>query len=240
MSDGKRILVVDDEADLAELVAYNLKRSGYEVNVANNGREALGLIDRWRPDLVVLDVMMPEVNGIEVAHRMRDDRAMAEIPVVMLTALTDEDDEIKGLEAGADDYLTKPFSIKILMARIEALLRRSGTKSTRQGRLAIGPIAVDMDTHRATVSGRAMKLTVTEFRLLAALLTADGKVLSRASMITEAMGHGVTVTERTVDVHITSIRKKLGEHANMIETVRGVGYRCTATPSADGEAAADA
>lgn len=227
MEEGKRILIVDDEADLADLVAYNLQRSGFNARVVHNGRDGLRTMETWRPDIVVLDVMMPEVDGLEVARRMRDDPDLATVPVVMLTALSDEDDEIRGLDAGADDYLTKPFSIKILIKRIEALLRRAQTRPSRQGQLELGPLCVDMDAHAALLGGQPMKLTVTEFRLLAALIAAEGRVLSRASMITEAMGAGVTVTERTVDVHITSIRKKLGDHAAMVQTVRGVGYRMT-------------
>jgi DNA-binding response OmpR family regulator len=224
-----RILIADDERELCETVAYNLTRAGYDVRSVHDGRQALRIALDFHPDLVVLDLMMPEIGGLEVARRLRETPGFARTPILMLTALGDEEAEVRGLAAGADDYVAKPFSMKVLLARVEALLRRAREDGNRAGgRLTLGPIEIDTDTHEVTCAGKPMRLTVTEFRLLAALLAAEGKVLSRATLIKAAMGPGVTVTERTIDVHITSIRRKLGrEHAAMIRTVRGVGYRAT-------------
>ncbi len=227
MAPTRRILVVDDEPDLCELVAYNLERAGYEVETASDGGEALDAVARSRPALIILDLMMPRVSGQEVARKLKRSAATSTIPIVMLTAKTEELDEVQGLELGADDYITKPFSMKVLMARVEAVLRRVG-EAAPAAPLTLGPLTIDEQSHRATVDGKPMKLTVTEFRLLAALVENSGRVLSRRALIARAMGPGVTVTERTIDVHVTSIRKKLGREASsMIRTVRGVGYRAT-------------
>lgn len=222
----RRILIVDDETDLAELLAYNLSAAGYETRVAHNGRAALAAVDDFRPHLIVLDVMMPELSGLEVAKRLRADHRTRTTPILMLTARAEETDELRGLSAGADDFVAKPFSMKVLEARIEAVLRRASEAKADAGNvLTFGPIAIDTDTHEVTLEGALMHLTVTEFRLLLALVEAAGRVLSRQTLINRAMGPGVTVTERTIDVHVTSIRKKLGRHAGRIRTVRGVGYR---------------
>ncbi len=230
MADGKHILIVDDEPDLAELVELNLQRAGYQTTVAHDGRSALASAQKRRPDLIVLDVMMPELSGTEVAGRLRSNPATSAIPIVMLTAKAEEVDELVGLTVGADDYITKPFSVKVLIARIEAVLRRANGKGIDQdgeGVLRLGPVQVNLETHDVAVDGKIVKLTLTEFKLLSALIAADGKVLNRNILMGHAMGPGVTVTERTIDVHVTSIRKKLGDHANILQTVRGVGYRAT-------------
>jgi DNA-binding response OmpR family regulator len=225
MSDRKHILVVDDERDLVELIVYNLQRAGYQTTVAINGRQALDAVATFPPDLILLDLMLPELSGIEVAKRLRSAPATSEIPVIMLTAKGSESDQLQGLTIGADDYITKPFSMKVLQARIEAVLRRTAKQSTQRGHLQFGPVSLNTDTHQATVDGTPMKLTLTEFRLLCALVQASGKILSRSALMQRAMGPGVTVTERTIDVHVTSIRKKLGNSAGLVKTVRGVGYR---------------
>jgi two-component system phosphate regulon response regulator PhoB len=224
------ILVVDDENDLVELLMYNLAKAGYAPRSARNGRQALEQVAQKIPDLIVLDIMLPELTGTEITSRLRTNPATAHIPIVMLTAKGEEVDQIVGLTVGADDYITKPFSMKVLLARVDAVLRR--TSPAARGdvptiALRMGPIEIDPDTHQVTVDAQPIKLTLTEFRLLAALVQANGKVLNRAILMAKAMGPGVTVTERTIDVHVTSIRKKLGEHANIIKTVRGVGYRAT-------------
>lgn len=226
----RRVLVVDDERDLVELVAYNLKQNGYDVAVAFDGRSALAAVAKERPDLVLLDVMLPGLSGTEVASRLRADAATATLPIVMLTAKADEVDQVVGLTVGADDYITKPFSTKVLLARIEALLRRAAARPEPADALKLGPIEIDPDTHEARADGRTLKLTLTEFRLLAALIGAGGRVLSRHRLMSLAMGPGITVTERTIDVHITAIRRKLGEHGAIIRTVRGVGYRAALEP----------
>lgn len=229
------ILVVDDERDLLELVSYNLKSAGYEVVTAGTGRQALDLIAAKPPDLVLLDLMLPGLTGTEVAGRIRANPATASLPIIMLTAKGGEVDQLVGLAVGADDYIPKPFSMKVLLARIAAVLRRSASKDPAQHReLTMQSVRVDLETHEVTVGGEAVKLTLTEFRLLAALLQASGRVLSRAALMSKAMGPGVTVTERTIDVHITAVRKKLGAMGAIIKTVRGVGYR--ATPDLEPEA----
>ncbi len=221
---ARRVLIVDDEADLSELLGYNLWKAGYETRVVNDGEAALRAVGEFKPDLVVLDIMMPGLNGHQVLAKIRANPTTAGIPVIFLTAKNEESDEIEGLSKGADDFVTKPFSIRVLEARIERLLTRRVVPES-DGALAIGGLVIDRETHEATLDGAPLPLTVTEFRLLTSLLDAEGKVLSRASLIKHAMGSGVTITERTIDVHITSIRKKLGSLAPLIKTVRGVGYR---------------
>lgn len=234
MSVERHILVVDDERDLVDLLLINLRRAGYRTSAASNGREALALLQKDRPDLVILDIMMPEISGIEVASRMRANPDLARIPIVMLTAKGEEVDEIVGLSVGADDYLSKPFSMKVLLARIAAMLRRAVPAGPTEAKvLELGPVRIDMGTHEARVDGEEMKLTLTEFRVLAALIEADGRVLSRQALIKRAIGPGITVTERTIDVHVTAIRKKLGDAAFLLQTVRGVGYRATLQPQSD-------
>jgi two-component system phosphate regulon response regulator PhoB len=231
MAKARTVLVVDDERDLLELVAYNLKRAGYDVLTAQNGRRGLDTISESKPDLVILDVMLPELSGTEVASRVRANPLTASIPIIMLTAKGGETDQVVGLAVGADDYIAKPFSMKILLARVEALLRRAGRASAEHTSLELGTIRLDLETHEAFVSNEPVKLTLTEFRILAALLQAQGRVLSRAALMSRAMGPGVLVTERTIDVHVTSIRKKLEDQADLIKTVRGVGYRMTPDPT---------
>ncbi|HHN79034.1 MAG TPA: response regulator transcription factor [Phycisphaerales bacterium] len=223
----RRVLIVDDEADIADLIAYNLASAGYETRAVYNGSEALEASDSFEPHLVVLDVMMPGLNGYEVLARLRRDGRR--VPVLMLTAKRGEEDELAGLLKGADDYVTKPFSMKVLEARVAAILRRGDVRGAERGEasglLVHGPITINRETHEVTLGGGPLALTRTEFRLLCALIEGSGKVLSRRSLIQMAMGAGVTITERTVDVHVTSIRKKLGAHAGLLHTVRGVGYR---------------
>lgn len=237
MSTAKRILIVEDEADLADLLAYNLRRAGHETEVARDGRSGLAKVRELQPDLVVLDVMLPQMSGLDVAREVRTDPRIALTPIIMLTARTGESDQIGGLAAGADDYIAKPFSVKVLLARIEALLRRTkagagGAEGAGgMGALSMGAVEVDLSTHEVRVGGELVKLTLTEFRLLVALMRAGGKTLSRYDLMERAMGPGVMVTTRTIDVHIASLRKKLGAAAEgaggMIRTVRGVGYRMT-------------
>lgn len=233
MNPRKHILIVDDETDLVELLSYNLKRAGYEVSVAFSGRQALERVATELPDLVILDVMLPELSGTEVAGRLRSNPATANLPIVMLTAKGEDVDQIVGLAVGADDYIAKPFAMKVLLARIEAVLRRTSRSSGEARILTMSGVSVNLETHEAFSDGEALKLTLTEFRLLSALMQANGRVLSRAALMSRAMGPGVMVTERTIDVHVTAIRKKLGAHAGIIKTVRGVGYRATAEPETE-------
>ncbi len=232
MNERKHILVVDDEKDLAELLAYNLKKAGYLVSVVFSGRQALDLISAQLPDLILLDIMLPEFSGTEIANRVRTNPRTAGIPIVMVTAKGEELDQVVGLTVGADDYIAKPFSMKVLLARVEAVLRRAGRAKPESHTLELGPIEVNIETHEAFVRGEPLRLTLTEFRILTSLIQAEGKILSRSALMNKAMGPGVTVTERTIDVHVTAIRKKLGDAGAMIRTVRGVGYR--AIPALDG------
>jgi len=228
------ILVVDDEPDLVELISYNLEQQGHTVYTASDGREALSLAKSRQPDLIVLDVMMPEISGIEVARRLRIQTETSSVPIIMLTAKSEEAHELEGLSAGADDYITKPFSMQVLIARIEALTRRTGgSGSSRESVLMLGPVSINLDEHQASVDGEAISLTITEFRLLCTLISNEGKVMTRPSLISSAIGPGVMVTERTIDVHVTALRKKIAPHSDMISTVRGVGYRADAPEIAE-------
>ncbi|GMV27695.1 MAG: DNA-binding response regulator [Phycisphaerae bacterium] len=233
MNEHKTILIVDDERDLVDLLAINLQKAGYQTLAAFNGRQALAAIAGTPPDLILLDLMIPEVSGIEVARRVRTDPATAGIPIVMLTARGTESDQLAGLTMGADDYISKPFSMRVVLARIEAVLRRTAKPEVPSRIFSMGTIVLNTDTHQATVDGQPVKLTLTEFRLLCALIQASGRILSRAVLMQRAMGPGVTVTERTIDVHVTAIRKKLGPHAARIKTVRGVGYRMVDSDNAE-------
>jgi two-component system phosphate regulon response regulator PhoB len=234
MSQPKHILIVEDEHDLAEVMAFNLQKAGYRTSASFDGRQALDSALTRTYDLVLLDVMLPGLSGTDVAARLRSNPATAKIPIIMVTAKSEEVDQLVGLTVGADDYITKPFSPRVLLARIEAVLRRTSQPAGAQSRvLSLGKILVNLDTHDAEFDGEVVKLTLTEFRLLAALLADSGRVLSRAVLISRAIGPGITVTERTIDVHLTALRKKLGSQAGLIQTVRGVGYRAIEDASAE-------
>lgn len=223
---GKQIIIVEDERDIADLVAMRLKRERYEVDVAHDGLEGLNKIRSARPDLVLLDLMLPKMSGMEVATELRKDPRTADVPIIMLTAKGEESDVVVGFHVGADDYVTKPFSMSVLLARIAALLRRAEAKETReQDYLQAGPIRIDKQRHRVELDGKAVSLTLTEFRLLVAVVTGRGRVLTRDQLISKALGADAVVTDRTIDVHVTSLRRKLLKARKYIETVRGVGYR---------------
>jgi DNA-binding response OmpR family regulator len=234
---SKTILVVDDEKDLVDLIAYNLQRNGYGVLSAHNGNDALEIAQRERPDLVVLDLMLPGVDGTEVARRLKADSRTASVPIVMLTAKGEETDVVVGLTLGADDYVTKPFSMKILLARLSTVLRRAEQAAAgaaagagEGGLLKAGPLTIDTAKHEVLVNGEPVRLTLTEFKLLTALVAARGRVLTRDQLMDKAMGADVFVTDRAIDVHVTSIRKKLGSANWLVRTVRGVGYRLEESP----------
>ncbi|MBC7784445.1 MAG: response regulator transcription factor [Burkholderiales bacterium] len=231
----KKVLVVDDEKDIVEMMSFNLTRNGYDVVTAHNGNDALEVAQREMPDLIILDLMMPGLDGTEVTRRLKADPRMAKIPLVMLTAKGEETDVVVGLRLGADDYVTKPFSVKILMERLNTILRRAdGAWGTAPGGeetdvLRAGPLVIDSSKHEASVGGEVIRLTLTEFKLLSALVVARGRVLSRDQLMDKAMGTDVFVTDRAIDVHITAIRKKLGDASWLVHTVRGVGYRLQET-----------
>ncbi len=221
-----KILVVDDERDLVRLVAYNLQRAGFDAIHAYDGASALRRAQEDRPDLVVLDVMLPDVSGLEVCRALREADETKGIPIILLTARGEEPDRIRGLEAGADDYVPKPFSPRELVLRIQAVLRRvKGTRQAAGPVLRHGGLAVDVERHKVTVEGKEIELTALEFKLLVDLMERRGRVQTRESLLDRVWGYSSFVTTRTVDTHIKRLREKLGPAAAYIETVRGVGYR---------------
>lgn len=222
---GSTILVVDDQADLTDLIKFNLERKGHRVLTAADGESALQTARSRLPDLIILDLMLPKKNGREVAIALRSEPSTRGIPIIMLTALSAENDVVLGLQIGADDYVTKPFSVEVLMARVTAVLRRGSDAPDEKLTLRAGPVSIDRGRHSVEVDGRPVTVTLTEFRLLEALINARSRVLSRDQLMSKAMGPDVAVTDRTIDVHITSLRRKLGDQRELVETVRGVGYR---------------
>lgn len=226
----KSILLVEDEADLAELVRHNMEHEGYTCRVVSNGGSALAEAVAHPPDLILLDRMLPGMSGDDFITHLKRDSRVASIPVIMLTAKAEEADQLVGLGLGADDYVTKPFSMKLLLARVAAMFRRMEIASTDQEVLARGPVSLDSGRHEVSVAGSPVQLTATEFRLLRALMAANGRVLSRGHLIENVMGVGVAVTDRTIDVHVTALRKKLGKAARWLQTIRGVGYAFRESP----------
>ncbi len=223
---GSRILVVEDESDLAELVGFNLQQAGHTVLCAHDGATALAEIRRQRPDLVVLDVMLPDISGLEVCRRLRRDESTARLPVVMLTAKGAEVDRVVGFEVGADDYVTKPFSPRELLLRIDAILRRVGAAADEGPQhIVVGDLVIDVPGHRVEVGGKEVNLTALEFRLLLDLARRRGRVQARADLLERVWGYAPGIETRTVDTHVKRLREKLGPAAARIETVRGVGYR---------------
>jgi two-component system phosphate regulon response regulator PhoB len=220
------LLVVEDEADIAELLRRVFSKEGWVVGVANTGPAALDALRREPPDLVVLDWMLPELSGIEVLKEMRARPETRLVPVIMLTARREEIDRVLGLELGADDYVTKPFSSRELILRIRGLLKRGERQvDPREGALRLGPIEIHAADHRAIVQGKPISLTLTEFRLLEDLVRARGRVRTRETLLSEVWGYDSEVLSRTVDTHVRRLRSKLHEAADWLVTVRGVGYR---------------
>lgn len=227
---SERILVVDDERDILELIRFNLEREGFAVFTVDTGEAALAQTTRIRPDLVVLDLMLPGLDGMRVCRRLREDEATRRIPVLMLTARTEDSDIVTGLEAGADDYITKPFSPRVLVARIRAILRRGGAEGTAEDRqvVQIHGIRIDISRHEVSIDDRRVQLSATEFAILVFLAQNPGWVFSRTKIIDTVKGKDYPVTERSVDVQILGLRKKLGDRGKLVQTVRGVGYRLQA------------
>lgn len=228
-----RILVVDDEPDITALVAYHLAKAGYRVSTAANGPDALRAAREERPDIVILDIMLPTVSGYDVLAEMRKREETREVGVILLTARREEADRIRGLSLGADDYLTKPFSPQELTLRVQALLRRLGAPAVTGGStLNAGPISIDRSSHRVTVNGAELELTATEYKLLLTLIERRGRVQSRPQLLETVWEAQPDIQTRTVDMHVQRLRTKLGEAGNMIETVRGFGYRFRGTERA--------
>jgi two-component system phosphate regulon response regulator PhoB len=222
----EHILVVDDEADIRKLVEYNLAKEGYKVACAATGEEALKKARAGVPGLIILDLMLPGVDGLEVCRLLKSDARTQRIPIVMLTAKGEESDIVAGLELGAADYVTKPFSPRVLVARVRAVLRRGAAKPVDESAaITLGGLAIHPGRHEVLVKGKAADLTATEFRILHFLARRPGWVFTRYQIVDAARGADAAVTDRSVDVHIVSLRRKLGPSGSQIETVRGVGYR---------------
>ena len=223
----EKILVVDDEEDILNLVEYNLKKEGYNVTCVETGEEALEAAKSILPDLILLDLMLPGVDGIDVCKILKQDTNTAHIPIIMLTAKGEESDIVTGLEMGADDYITKPFSPRILIARIKTGLRREKQKGVENNHqtVRLHDIMIDPGKHKVFLEGKELDLTYSEFKLLQIFVQRPGWVFSRFQIVEALRGDDYPVTERAVDVQIVGLRKKLGKYGKMIETVRGVGYR---------------
>jgi len=223
---AERILVIDDEPDLLELVRINLLQAGYRVETADSGRRGLELLRRSKPDLVILDLMLPDLSGTELCRQVRSDSELARTPIIMLTAKADEVDRVVGFEVGADDYVVKPFSPRELTLRVAAVLRRKPARAPHGAvKLEHGPLLLDAERHRCFVDGSEVKLTAKEFDLLERLMTRPGRVMTRDFLLEHVWGTDISVTARTIDTHLKRLREKLGPAGELIETVRGVGYR---------------
>ncbi len=221
-----KLLVVDDEAPIREMIRFTLQRNGFDIIEAEDGRSAQIQLSEHRPDLILLDWMLPDVSGVDLARRFKKDNNTSEIPIIMLTARGEEDDKVRGLEAGADDYITKPFSPRELSARIKAVLRRSSPAHASDS-LKAHELELDLQSHRVTVGDNAVELGPTEFRLLQFFMSHQERVYSRSQLLDQVWGSNVYVEERTVDVHIRRLRKALADSGTerFIQTVRGAGYR---------------
>lgn len=225
---GETILVVDDEAHILELIRFNLESAGYRVELAEDGEAALKFCQQQVPDLIILDIMLPGIDGLEVCKRLRISNATAKVPIIMLTAKGEEIDKVVGLEIGADDYITKPFSIRELMARVKAILRRAESADPEPKLIKAGDLTIDTSRYEVYKNGEKLDFTLKEFELLKLLVLNQGKVLSRDYLLDQVWGYEYFGETRTVDVHIRHIRQKLDDNAdasNYIETIRGVGYK---------------
>jgi two-component system, OmpR family, phosphate regulon response regulator PhoB len=220
-----KILIIEDDRSLADVLAYNCRQAGHEVLVALDGQDGVTQAQLKIPDLVILDVMLPVLDGHEVCRRLRSDPNLKDLRIIMLTARSDESDELIGFTLGADDYVAKPFSVKVLLERVKAIMRRGTADLAGEDTIVEHGVMVDRRRHRATVHGRSIPLTRSEFRLLDTLIRQPGRVFQRSELIDAALGEDTMVLERTIDVHIRALRSKLGDDAHLIETVRGVGYR---------------
>jgi two-component system phosphate regulon response regulator PhoB len=226
-----RILIIEDEQDLATLLEYNLKQQGFETDIARTGAAGVARSKVFKPDLVLLDLMLPDISGTEVARLIRDGNERR-IPIIMVTARGEESDRVKGLELGADDYVVKPFVLQELMLRIRNVLRRDAPdpKSASSGTLRVADIVLDVERHEVTVHGQPVLLTALEFRLLKTFLERPGRVQTRDTLLSDVWGIDAEITTRTVDTHIKRLREKLGPSGDVVETIRGVGYKLVLPP----------
>jgi two-component system phosphate regulon response regulator PhoB len=221
----ERLLIVDDERDILEVLRYNLEQAGFQVRTALDGQTAIAEIAREVPDLVVLDIMLPDMTGLEVCRRLRASETTRRLPILMLTAKAEEVDRVVGLEVGADDYVTKPFSPRELVLRVQSILRRSIEPAGPTQKLAHAGLELDPSRHRVTLDGAEVDLTTIEFKLLEHLMSRPGRVQTRDSLLENVWGYREGVESRTVDTHVRRLREKIGRAADLIETVRGIGYR---------------
>ncbi len=226
---SRKVLVIDDEEDVTILVGYHLRANGFTVEAINDPSLFMGRARTFQPELIILDVMMPEVSGIQICRMLRADPKLKRVPVVFLSAKAEEGDRVQGLEVGADDYICKPFSPKELVLKVQAIFRRAeaSQEENRGVVLQIGKVVLDSDHHRVTVDGSGIELTATEFRLLKVLMERKGRVQARDHLLLNVWNYDAEIETRTVDTHVRRLREKLGDEASLIETVRGVGYRMT-------------
>ena len=230
LSPPKKVLVVDDEPDVTGLLAYHLKAKGYTVETVNDPLRSIGIARSLLPDLVILDVLMPGLNGHQVCRLLRSDPKLKKVPIIFLTAKVEEGDRVQGFEVGGDDYVCKPFSVKELVLRVQSMLRRTPEEAPAGAaaeavRLEAGRIVLDVDRHAAAVGGRPVELTATEFKLLHLLLERRGRVQTRERLLIDVWNYSTEIDTRTIDTHVRRLREKLGDEAAWIETIRGVGYR---------------
>jgi len=223
----QRLLIIEDDEDIRELLVYNLEKNGYATQAVETGEDGLASAGRYNPDLILLDLMLPGMDGLSVCRQLKGNKATREIPIIIVSAKGEEADIITGLELGADDYLAKPFSPNILLSRVRALLRRIGQALPDEAAiLKAHELVIDPKKFKATLAGEPLDLTASEFRILYYLASHQGWVFTRYQIMDAIRGEGYVVTERAIDVQIAGLRKKLGDHSDYIETVRGVGYRC--------------
>lgn len=221
------ILVIEDDPDITELLQYNLEREGFRVQIASDGEKGVAAAIEERPQLILLDIMLPGIDGLEVCRRLKQAPETQDTPIIMITAKGEESDVVVGLSMGADDYVAKPFKVKVLVARIRAVLRRGAhaTESKSEEPIVRGPLRIDPARYEVYLNGELMALTLTEFRLCQALASQPGRVYTRDHLIDKITGGDGFITDRNVDVHVRSLRKKFGEYADLIVTIRGVGYK---------------
>ena len=221
----KRVLIIEDDKDIVELVRYNLANEGFQVNAAFDGSSGLNSLKKSPPDLLLLDLMLPKLSGLDICREVRRDDSLNRLPILMLTARGEEADRVVGLEMGADDYVTKPFSPRELVLRVNAILRRGKGDAVEEKKLSIGAITLDPARHQVDVGGKPVRLTSVEFKLLSMLMRRQGRVQERDRLLNEVWGYESVIDTRTVDTHVRRLRQKLGKAADAIETVRGCGYR---------------
>ena len=221
----EKILAVDDDPDILKLLQYNLEKEGFSVITAANGQEALRLVRSQPPQAIILDLMLPEVDGLEVCRQIKRDESLSQVPILMLTAKGEEMDRVVGFELGADDYIVKPFSPRELVLRVKAILKRSSPREEPAKRISLGDLLIDLDRHQVWIGGQEVQLTFIEFGLLSALVGRRGRVQTRDRLLADVWNYEPDIDSRTVDTHIRRLRSKLGKGGEAIETVRGLGYR---------------